>query len=89
MKNLREFENNMDLLNNVLNSLIDIALKTQNLVDIESLEKRDYETMENPSLLRFLVDMRGEESTSLQLRDDLMTMLIAGNPNLHPGPVTT
>jgi cytochrome P450 family 97 subfamily B polypeptide 3 len=79
----------MDLLNNVLNSLIDIALKTQNLVDIESLEKRDYETMENPSLLRFLVDMRGEESTSLQLRDDLMTMLIAGNPNLHPGPVTT
>ena len=35
--------------------------------------------MENPSLLRFLVDMRGEESTSVQLRDDLMTMLIAGH----------
>jgi cytochrome P450 family 97 subfamily B polypeptide 3 len=35
--------------------------------------------MENPSLLRFLVDMRGEESTSVQLRDDLMTMLVAGH----------
>jgi len=35
--------------------------------------------MENPSLLRFLVDMRGEDTTSLQLRDDLMTMLIAGH----------
>ena len=35
--------------------------------------------MENPSLLRFLVDMRGEDTTSVQLRDDLMTMLIAGH----------
>ena len=35
--------------------------------------------MENPSLLRFLVDMRGEEASSTQLRDDLMTMLIAGH----------
>ena len=35
--------------------------------------------MENPSLLRFLVDMRGEDTTSIQLRDDLMTMLIAGH----------
>ena len=35
--------------------------------------------MENPSLLRFLVDMRGENTTSKQLRDDLMTMLIAGH----------
>ena len=79
MKNLREFEKNMDLLNGVLNELIDIALKTSNQEDIEILEKRNYETMENPSLLRFLVDMRGEESTSTQLRDDLMTMLIAGH----------
>jgi len=35
--------------------------------------------MENPSLLRFLVDMRGEEASCVQLRDDLMTMLIAGH----------
>jgi cytochrome P450 len=35
--------------------------------------------MENPSLLRFLVDMRGEDVSNVQLRDDLMTMLIAGH----------
>lgn len=33
----------------------------------------------DPSLLRFLVDLRGENATSKQLRDDLMTMLIAGH----------
>ena len=33
----------------------------------------------DPSLLRFLVDLRGEDSTDRQLRDDLMTMLIAGH----------
>jgi cytochrome P450 len=33
----------------------------------------------DPSLLRFLVDMRGEDATDKQLRDDLMTMLIAGH----------
>ena len=31
------------------------------------------------SLLRFLVDLRGEDSSNKQLRDDLMTMLIAGH----------
>jgi cytochrome P450 len=35
--------------------------------------------MANPSLLRFLVDMRGEDTTTTQLRDDLITMLIAGH----------
>ena len=29
--------------------------------DVEELETRNYSKMENPSLLRFLVDMRGEE----------------------------
>lgn len=32
----------------------------------------------DPSLLRFLVDMRGANPDDKQLRDDLMTMLIAG-----------
>jgi len=31
------------------------------------------------SLLDFLVTMRGEDATALQLRDDLMTMLVAGH----------
>jgi cytochrome P450 len=79
MKNLKDFENNMLLLNTVLNSLIKNALETQNIADVDELEKRDYSKMENPSLLRFLVDMRGEDTTSVQLRDDLMTMLIAGH----------
>lgn len=35
--------------------------------------------MKDPSLLRFLVDLRGEETTNVQLRDDLMTMLVAGH----------
>jgi cytochrome P450 len=46
---------------------------------VEALEQRDYGSMENPSLLRFLVDMRGEDTTTVQLRDDLITMLIAGH----------
>lgn len=32
----------------------------------------------DPSLLRFMVDMRGADPDDKQLRDDLMTMLIAG-----------
>jgi cytochrome P450 len=79
LKNLQEFEKNMKLLNNVLDELIDKAIATQSLSDVEDLEKRDYNDVENTSLLRFLVDMRGEDTTSLQLRDDLMTMLIAGH----------
>lgn len=34
---------------------------------------------QDPSLLRFLVDLRGETTTNAQLRDDLMTMLVAGH----------
>ena len=35
--------------------------------------------MQDPSLLRFLVDLRDADPTDKQLRDDLMTMLIAGH----------
>ena len=35
--------------------------------------------VEDPSMLRFLVDLRGEDATDSQLRDDLMTMMIAGH----------
>ncbi len=42
-------------------------------------QARDYDAMENPSLLRILVDMRGEQISNRQLRDDLITMLIAGH----------
>ena len=76
---LRKFNKDLMLLDTVLDELIEKALSTQEKADLEDLENRDYMKMENPSLLRFLVDMRGEESTSRQLRDDLMTMLIAGH----------
>ena len=33
----------------------------------------------DPSLLRFLVDVRGAEASAKQLRDDLITLLIAGH----------
>lgn len=63
----------------MLNELVEKALATQNKADVSELESRDYSKIENPSLLRFLVDMRGEDTSSVQLRDDLMTMLIAGH----------
>lgn len=43
------------------------------------MQARDYTDMENPSLLRILVDMKGEDASGAQLRDDLITMLIAGH----------
>jgi cytochrome P450 len=79
MKNLQDFESNMKLLNTVLDKLIINALESEDKASVEELENRNYDDMENPSLLRFLVDMRGEDTTSTQLRDDLMTMLIAGH----------
>lgn len=69
----------MGLLNEVLDELIQKALDTQDMADVEELEQRDLDSTEDPSLLRFLIDMRGEDTTSKQLRDDLMTMLIAGH----------
>ena len=76
---LRRFNKDLRLLDSILTELIEKALATQDKADVSELEDRDYASMENKSLLRFLVDMRGEESTSRQLRDDLMTMLIAGH----------
>ena len=69
----------MALINSELNKAIAECLKDRSEGEIEELENRDYGNMENPSLLRFLVDMRGEDTTTVQLRDDLMTMLIAGH----------
>ena len=76
---LRKFNSDLRLLNGVLDDLIDRAKNTRQVEDIEELEKRNYENVEDPSLLRFLVDMRGADIDNKQLRDDLMTMLIAGH----------
>lgn len=75
----RKFKENMELINSELNKAIEACLGDKVALDVEELENRDYKNMANPSLLRFLVDMRGEDTTTSQLRDDLMTMLIAGH----------
>lgn len=62
-----------------LDDLIDRAKQTRSEDDMEALQNRDYDKMKDPSLLRFLVDSRGEDISNRQLRDDLMTMLIAGH----------
>lgn len=76
---LRKFNADLKILNDILDTLIVEALKTRNEQEVEDLEQRDYSKIDNPSLLRFLVDMRGEDTSSKQLRDDLMTMLVAGH----------
>lgn len=72
-----EFRNDMTMLDDILADLINRAVKSRQEASVEELEERDNE--DDPSLLRFLVDMRGEDLSSTQLRDDLMTMLIAGH----------
>jgi cytochrome P450 len=72
-----EFRKDMTMLDDILADLINRALETRREATVEELEERD--NADDPSLLRFLVDMRGEDVSSSVLRDDLMTMLIAGH----------
>ena len=72
-----EFRTDMTMLDDILADLINDAVMTRREATVEELEERD--NADDPSLLRFLVDMRGEDLSSMVLRDDLMTMLIAGH----------
>merc|ERR1711957_487533 len=72
-----EFRRDMTMLDDILARLINQAVQSRSEATVEELEMRDND--DDPSLLRFLVDMRGEDLTSNALRDDLMTMLIAGH----------
>jgi len=76
---LREFNEDMDLLNSVLYKLIDQCLDSRDPMELEALKSKDYEQVKDPSMLRFLVDLRGEEVDNTQMRDDLITLLIAGH----------
>lgn len=76
---LRSFRRDQKLLNDTMDELIAKAVSSKNEADIEQLMRRDYENVQDPSFLRYLVDLRGEETSCKQLRDDLMTMLIAGH----------
>jgi cytochrome P450 len=77
MEKQLEFRQDMTMLDDILADLINQAVSTRREASIEELEERD--NQDDPSLLRFLVDMRGEDLSSMVLRDDLMTMLIAGH----------
>ena len=54
----REFKKNMALINDTLNGLIAKAQKFEGTEDLEELQNRDYSAVNDPSLLRFLVDIR-------------------------------
>jgi cytochrome P450 len=75
----RRFQADLKLINDVLTKLIREAQQSREAADVEDLQDIDYTKSSDPSLLRFLVDLRGEETTNKQLRDDLMTMLVAGH----------
>uniref|UniRef100_A0A0E0JW56 Cytochrome P450 n=1 Tax=Oryza punctata TaxID=4537 RepID=A0A0E0JW56_ORYPU len=75
----RKFHSDLKVINDCLDSLIKNAKETRQEADVEKLQQRDYSSLKDASLLRFLVDMRGADVDDRQLRDDLMTMLIAGH----------
>ncbi|XP_030965855.1 cytochrome P450 97B2, chloroplastic [Quercus lobata] len=75
----RKFRTDLKVINDCLDGLIRNAKETRQETDVEKLQQRDYLNLKDASLLRFLVDMRGADVDDRQLRDDLMTMLIAGH----------
>jgi len=76
---LVEFNTDMELLNSVLYKLIDECLESRNPEELDALKNKDYSKVKDPSMLRFLIDLRGEEVDNKQMRDDLITLLIAGH----------
>jgi len=75
----RKFARHLQVLNDKLEEMIQLARTFRVEEDLEALEKRDYTSIKDPSLLRFLVDLRGGDCDDKQLRDDLMTLLVAGH----------
>lgn len=75
----RKFQKDLKVINDCLDGLIQLAKETRQETDVEKLQQRDYLNLKDASVLRFLVDMRGADVDDHQLRDDLMTMLIAGH----------
>ena len=63
----RKFKQNMTVINDTLNGLIKQAQQMSYTEDLEELQKRDYSKVKDPSLLRFLVDVRGADVTDSQL----------------------
>jgi cytochrome P450 len=80
----KEFNDDLNLLNGKLDELVAKAFADIADLDDSAFLDAGQEVSENDeaghtSLLRFLVTVRGEEASATQLRDDLMTMLVAGH----------
>ncbi|XWS36793.1 hypothetical protein CRYUN_Cryun20dG0116500 [Craigia yunnanensis] len=75
----RKFLYDLKIINDCLDGLIRNAKESREEAEVEKLQQRDYLNIKDASLLRFFVDMRGADVDGRQLRDDLMTMLIAGH----------
>ena len=71
----RQFQAHLSTLRSALGALVTEAMATREEGAVEEL----METREASSILRFLVDVRGEDASERQLLDDLMTLLIAGH----------
>jgi hypothetical protein len=61
------FKAHISLINDSLDALIKEALLTRSEEDIEALEARDYASLENASLLRFLVGVHSVDAYVLLL----------------------
>lgn len=59
----RQFKRDIAAVNDELSALIRSAMETRDETDLKEMEARDYANVEDASLLRFLVDVRGEEAT--------------------------
>uniref|UniRef100_A0A0D9XM45 Cytochrome P450 n=1 Tax=Leersia perrieri TaxID=77586 RepID=A0A0D9XM45_9ORYZ len=66
--------------NIIRNAVEELITKCKKIVDAENeqIEGEEYVNEADPSILRFLLASR-EEVTSVQLRDDLLSMLVAGH----------
>lgn len=73
----RQNKEALQLINTTLTRLID---ESKAVLDAENLtfDEETFLSAADPSILHFLI-AAGDEITSKQLRDDLMTMLIAGH----------
>lgn len=76
----QEYRDSFQKLDSVLDEVIkaasDEGIAEQ---DIETLQERDLDGAKDRSLLRFLLDVRGQDTSNARLKDDLRTLLIAGH----------
>eukprot|EP00930_Biecheleria_cincta_P021620 TRINITY_DN15975_c0_g3_i1.p1 TRINITY_DN15975_c0_g3~~TRINITY_DN15975_c0_g3_i1.p1 ORF type:complete len:618 (+),score=97.82 TRINITY_DN15975_c0_g3_i1:75-1928(+) len=76
----KEYRDSLQRLDSVLDEVIDAAKKAGvEQMETDTLQKQAFSNDQDRSLLRFLIDVRGEDTSSSRLKDDLRTLLIAGH----------